>query len=116
MCWSEDNTDAYFPRQRGYTAYGNGALGEVNDRYLQNVAYIRLKNLSIGYTVPFKKGFISKCRVGLSGENLFYWSPLLKNCKTVDPEIALSSSTKDTNSGVGYYYPRTFSIHLDITF
>ena len=116
MCWSEDNTDAYFPRQRGYTAYGNGALGEVNDRYLQNVAYIRLKNLSIGYTVPFKKGFISKCRVGLSGENLFYWSPLLKNCKTVDPEITLSSSTKDKNSGVGYYYPRTFSIHLDITF
>ena len=116
MCWSEDNTDAYFPRQRGYAAYGNGALGEVNDRYLQNVAYIRLKNLSVGYTVPFKKGFISKCRIGLSGENLFYWSPLLKYCKTVDPEIALSSSTKVSNSGVGYYYPRTFSVHVDITF
>ncbi len=116
MCWSEDNTDAYFPRQRGYAAYGNGALGEVNDRYLQNVAYIRLKNLSLGYTVPFKKGFISRVRVGLSGENLFYWSPLLKYCKTVDPELSLSTSTKVNNSGVGYYYPRTFSVHLDITF
>jgi len=26
--------------------------GDQNDRYLQNLAYLRLKNLTIGYTVP----------------------------------------------------------------
>lgn len=116
LCWSEENPGGYFPRQRGYQAYGNGSLGTVNDRYIQNVGYLRLKNLTVGYTVPLKKCFIERLRVSLSGENLWYWSPLKKYCKTVDPELALSTSTYNSNSGVGYFYSRTFSINLDLTF
>ena len=48
----EDNRNAYFPRPRGYNAYAGGSLGETNDRYIQNLAYLRLKNLTVGYTVP----------------------------------------------------------------
>ncbi len=118
-CWSEDNRNAYFPRPRGYNAYSGGSLGTTNDRYLQNLAYLRLKNLTVGYTVPVKltrKIGIEQIRVYFTGENLCYWSPLKKYTKTVDPELAGSSSTNNANSGVGYAYPKTISIGLDIQF
>ena len=51
-------------------------------------------------------------RIYLSGENLAYWSPMKKYCKTLDPEIAVSQATNDTM----YPYSRTFSIGADITF
>ena len=35
--------------------YSGGALGVANDRYLQNAAYLRLKNLTVGYTIPISK-------------------------------------------------------------
>ena len=115
-CWSESNTKAYFPRQRGYATYSSGALAVVNDRYLQNVAYLRLKNLTIGYTIPVSKKLFSQLRVYASGENLFYWSPLKKHCTTVDPELTNTSSTYNTGSGVGYSFSKTYSFGVDITF
>lgn len=117
--WTETNRNAYFPRARGYNAYGNGALGTTNDRYLQNLAYLRFKNLTVGYTVPkrlTRKAKIEQIRVYFSGENLWYWSPIKKYTKTMDPELAGSSKTATKNAGVGYAYPRTFSVGIDIQF
>lgn len=116
MCWSEENTDSYFPRQRGNQAYSSGALSVYNDRYLQNAAYLRLKNLSVGYTVPLKTKYLQKVRVYFTGENLFYWSPMKKHTKTVDPEIVNSTSTYNSRSGVGYGFSKSFSFGLDVTF
>ncbi|MCF0185675.1 MAG: SusC/RagA family TonB-linked outer membrane protein, partial [Bacteroidaceae bacterium] len=116
-CWSESNPDAYFPRQRGYQSYDGGSLSVPTDRYLQNAAYLRLKNLTFGYTVPLKSDKVfKKIRVYFTGENLFYISPLKKYCKTVDPELTNTSSTYNSGSGVGYGYSRSFSIGLDINF
>lgn len=118
-CWSETNRNAYFPRPRGYNAYSGGSLGTTNDRYLQNLAYLRLKNLTVGYSLPsriLKKAHLSTVRIYFTGENLCYWSPLKKHTRTVDPELAGSSSTNKANSGVGYAYPKTFSIGLDLQF
>ena len=117
--WTEDNRNAYFPRRRGYNAYASGALGTTNDRYLQNLAYLRFKNLTVGYTIPqelTRKAKIEQIRVYFSGENLHYWSPLKKHTLTMDPELGGTSGTSTDNSGVGYAYPRTFSIGLDIQF
>ncbi|MCD8103167.1 MAG: TonB-dependent receptor [Alistipes sp.] len=114
--WTEDNRNAYFPRQRGYQAYSGGSLGEVNDRYLQNVAYLRLKNLTVGYTLPVAVKHIDRVRVAFSGENLTYWSALKKHSKTVDPELAVTSGTYNSDSGTGYFYPKTFSVSIEITF
>ena len=114
--WTETNRNAYFPRARGYNAYGNGSLGTTNDRYLQNLAYLRFKNLTVGYTVPkgwTRKAKIEQIRIYFSGENLCYWSPIKKYTKTMDPELAGSSGAA---SGVGYAYPRTFSVGIDIQF
>ena len=117
--WSESNTDAYFPRPRGYVALmNNRELGAVNDRYLQNVGYFRLKNLTIGYNFPSKlinKAKISKIRLYFSAENLFTLTPM--HSKYIDPEQASSSLSWNNCRGNadGYPYARTFTFGLDIT-
>ena len=114
--WSEQNPGGYFPRLRPIQSYNGGPLGQNNDRYLQSVAYLRFKNLTIGYTLPVLKKYLSKLRIYVSGENLCYWSPLKKHCKLIDPELAISSGTYKGGTGTGYTMPRTFSFGVDITF
>ncbi len=59
--WSEDNPDAYFPRPRGYVALDVNPreLSKPNTRYLQNVAYCRLKkcNSRLLFATYLAKGF-----------------------------------------------------------
>lgn len=114
--WSEENPNAYFPKPRGYASYSSGALGVANDRYIQDVSYLRLKNLTLGYTLPIKSKALSKVRVYASGENLFYWSNLKKYSKTVDPELTVTSSTYNSNSGVGYSFPKLYTFGLSVIF
>lgn len=115
-CWSEENPNGYFPRQRGYQSYSGGSLGTKNDRYLQDASYLRLKNLTIGYTIPVSKKILQSVRIYATGENLFYWSALKKHCKTVDPELTNTTSTYNSGSGVGYGYSKSFSVGIDVTF
>ena len=115
--WAEDNPDAYFTRPMAYSAT-SGPMSYVNDRYLQNIRYMRLKNLTVGYTVPVsltKKIGIDQIRVYFSGENLCYWSPLKKHTKYVDPEAAFNRSSGVDNNA---YYPwqKTCTFGVDITF
>ena len=92
MYWTEENPDGYLPRARGYVA-GVGAgreLTETNDRYLQNIGYLRVKNLTLGYTLPenlSRKIGVDRLRVYFTGEDLFYWAPGLHS-KYIDPEMA----------------------------
>ena len=119
--WSEDNLDAYFPFPRGYEAYSDNTnshytLTSPNDRYIQNVAYLRLKNLTVGYTLPVLKKYLQQIRIYFTGENLAYWSPMKKYCKFFDPEAAVSSSSYIENSGEVYNFSKVFSFGIDITF
>lgn len=113
-CWSEeegaDNSKAYFPRQRGRICNSGNIV--TNDYFLQDASYIRLKNLTLGYTLPLKTKAVQKVRFYFNGENLWYWSPMKKNCRTVDPEVATSSTYGDCL----YPYSRTFSFGVDLTF
>lgn len=114
--WSEDNRDAYFPRPRAYAAYGSkNPMGNVNDRYLQDVSYLRLKNLTIGYTLPIWKNIFKELRVYFSGENLFYWSPFKKYCKTIDPETATNSGKK-TGDALTYGFSKSFTFGINVVF
>lgn len=112
-CWSEDNRNAYFPRRRGYETYSAGSLYVNTDRYLQNAAYLRLKNVQVGYTLPLWKKSVEKIRFYFSGENLWYWSPIKRYSTAVDPERAMGSSSSGDNS---YAYSKTLSVGIDITF
>lgn len=118
--WTEENPDAYLPRYAGY----NTSLRDTKQtRYLQNVAYLRLKSLQIGYNLP--KSFISKinlqnARVYLSEKNLFCWSPMYKHTKDIDVASIYGSDPDLTSgtSGDNYSYPvmKSVSIGLSITF
>ena len=110
--WTEDNPNGYFPRWRGYEALGaTNQLGPVNDRYIQNLAYLRLKNLTVGYKIPVLKKYIEEVRVYFSGENLFYWSPFKKHCKSIDPETAATVS-----NGKNYGFAKTCTFGLNVVF
>lgn len=117
--WTEDNKGAYFPRYAGY----NTSLKQTTQtRYLQNAAYVRLKNIQLGYSFPHS--FVSKLklqglRAGLSAENLWTWSPLYKNTKDIDvANIGNSDPDIGTGSGDGFNYPtmRSVSFNLSINF
>ncbi len=116
LIWSEDNPDAYFPRPMAYAAT-SGTLSFVNDRYLQNLRYLRFKNLTVGYSLPQKwirKAYLEKVRVYFTGENLCYWSPLKKNTRWLDPESAYNRS--EQNNNLAYTFPKTYMVGIDITF
>jgi hypothetical protein len=130
--WSEDNPDAYFPRYRGYVALqGTRELSVVQTRYLQNVAYIRLKNLQVGYNFPkawVNKAKMQSARIYVSAENLCSWSPLYKHTKNIDvasiygedteAKASASNNSIISNGGQSYSYPllKSISLGLSVTF
>ncbi|SFF84397.1 TonB-dependent receptor [Prevotella sp. KH2C16] len=109
--WSTDNLDSYFPRA-GTDQARWFAMSRTNDRYLQNLAYCRLKNLTIGYTLPkilTKKINLDQIRFYFSGENLLTTTKLKSDY--LDPE----QMTTDSNGRV-YPFSKTFSFGVDISF
>jgi len=80
--WTPENTNAYFPRLR----FGGGGNFQTQTRYLQSAAYIRLKQLTLGYTLPqslLNKVKLRHLRVYVTGQNLLESTKLYKN---FDPE------------------------------
>lgn len=58
--WTPENTDAFYPRPMDYKQSASGNYS-VNDRYLLNMAYLRLKTFTVGYSLP--KVWLSKFKV-----------------------------------------------------
>ncbi|GLB52973.1 SusC/RagA family TonB-linked outer membrane protein [Neptunitalea chrysea] len=117
MAWTPDNPDAYFPRLAVYAErggpYEGAQLGVNSDKYLQNAAYLRIKNITVGYTVPesiTSKLKIDNIRFYVTGMNLFTFSPIYKHNPdhTVDPE--------QLGNGNDYPFSKTYSFGLDIKF
>lgn len=119
MYWTEDNPDAYFPRAKSKAA-SSGYMQYKNDRYLQNIRYLRLKNLTVGYTFPKKwtrVAGIEKLRLYFTAENLAYWSPLKDNCKYIDPEAAFEQNSDNAHwDMLAYPWPKTFTFGIDLQF
>ena len=104
--WSVDNPNATYPRPKSYIAESEKELGAPQTKYLQSAAYCRLKNLTVGYTIPeaiLSKIKIQNLRIYFSGENLFTIKSLPKQ---INPE-GLSGSV--------YPYQRTFSFGLNLS-
>ena len=97
--WSAENPNAYWPNVNELTReqYVAGNWQQ-NDKYLLNMAYLRLKQLTIGYTIPqrlTKKVSINRLRAYFTVENLF----TIDNLKVdIDPEI----NTGNMSAGSGY--------------
>ena len=128
MSWTPDNPNAYFPRLAVYSdrigvpsdrqrfsenRFEGSQLGVNSDKYLQNAAYFRIKNITLGYNIP-KKWVnmlkLDKIRLYATGMNLFTFSPLYKNNpdRTIDPE--------QLGDGNDYPFTKTYAFGLDLKF
>ncbi|CAG5016215.1 TonB-dependent receptor P3 [Dyadobacter sp. CECT 9275] len=123
--WTEDNPSqsAYFPRYRGYTALsGTRELALTQTRYLQNASYIRLKNLTLGYSIPtdiVKRIKLNAVQIYFTGQNLWTYSPMYKHNRNFDPEVIEGSDQEvSASQGDGNSYPmlKSYTIGLNLTF
>ncbi|NQX37830.1 TonB-dependent receptor [Pedobacter steynii] len=112
--WTPQNTDAYYPNPYAAPAGSIGTFTnktqQVSDRYMQNAAYLRLKNATISYSLPeqwIKKVKLSKVNVFVTGENLF---TITKLAKMLDPETILGS----VESGKIYPLSRVYALGINI--
>lgn len=106
--WEPGKTDALYPRASLATVVNNG---HDSDFWLKPADYVRLKNISLGVTVPkeiISKIGLSKLRLYVAGNNLFTFSKMSEY--GFDPESPAEQS--------GKYYPqmRTLSCGLNVTF
>lgn len=103
------NLNAYYPQPD----WGSGKNRKTQSRYLQNAAYCRLKNITLGYTLPLdisRRFYCQKMRVYVSGENV--WT-ITNFTKLADPELIDAGGW-----GFGKTYPlsKTWSVGLNLTF
>lgn len=103
--WTEDNPNAYFPRIYQYK--GNDFNFQTADRWVQNGAYIRLKNLTLGYTIPVSKKYFDRLRVYVAGEDIWEHTNMLS---VFDPEIG-----NDAKRNI-YPFFRTWTVGLNVSF
>jgi len=104
--WSPANQNGYFPRY--YMSDEVNKNYQISTRYLQNAAYMRIKNVQLGYTLPpsiASKVFLKRARLYVSVENLATFTDLIK---TMDPELSLSDAKI-------YPLQRTYSFGINLT-
>ncbi|MEQ9440126.1 MAG: TonB-dependent receptor [Cyclobacteriaceae bacterium] len=92
-------------------------------QYMLNGAYVRLKNLTVGYTLPVTltdRLGIQSLRVFFSGENLMEWSPLKKfyDPEAINQNRLTNPSDSPDRTGNGYTYPwqRKYAFGLNVNF
>lgn len=117
--WSPTNPNAYYP-----VPTWSDRSKQTQTKYLQNAAYIRLKDLTLSYTLP--KSWLSdigveQLRIFASGQNLFVGTKLFKY---LDPDIVSNRRTDSKDGQVGalnadgkvYPFSRTYSFGINLTF
>ncbi len=85
-------------------------------RYLTDMSYLRLKNVTVGYTLPkewTRKAYIENARIYFSGSNLFLLHK--GHDLPVDPEISTGESTGTGGWGRIAPITRTFSFGVQVT-
>lgn len=111
--WRDDssplgaNYNAYYPRPMFKTRNQ-----EKQTRYLQNAAYLRLKNVQLGYTLPqrwTRTARIEKLRIFCTGENLL---TITKMSKLLDPEVAGYGA----KGGIVYPMSKTIAFGVNVNF
>lgn len=105
--WTPENTNAKYPRVYNAPVDRNTVT---SSHWMRNAAYIRLKSLEFGYTLPqalTTKVAMQRVRFYFAGQNLFTWTPYMK--EKIDPEAG-------NTDGRYYYQQQAFSFGLNVTF
>lgn len=110
------NTNAYFPRP--YLSNERNKNYQAQSRYLQNGAYLRLKNLQFGYSLPkniTEKIKMEKVRFFFTGENLFTITGRFP--KGMDPETAKKlDDSKARGDSKSHFAQSVFAFGIDLQF
>lgn len=117
--WTEANPDKWADQTR--LTQNNWIANEYStitsgpcEYHLRNFAYLRVKNIQLGYTIPkeiSQKASISRLRCYLTAENLFTWKPGYR--EPIDPE----ASENYTEDGSTFFGPaKVISFGLSVTF
>ena len=106
--WTTDNTDAFLPKSylSGWAQGGHGNRA-ISDKYLQNAAYMRLKQVTLGYTLPenlSKKAAVSQARIYVTLQNALTFTKLTK---LYDAEVS---------GGNQYPLASSFDFGISLTF
>lgn len=103
--WSPQNTDAKYPRILNKDNASHNY--ETSDYWMINAGYLRMKNLTFGYTIPRKvlssTGF-SRIRIYFTANNLFTISDFVPG---MDPEASRAWA---------YPFARTYTFGLNVQF
>lgn len=109
--WSAETPDAYYPTYTNKSNI-NSYNYQASSWSVSDGAYIRLKNVSLGYTLPdklFKEGSgVSGCRFYFTGTDLWEYSKILEGW---DPEARSNPSTTSR-----YPFLRSFTLGVNLTF
>jgi TonB-dependent starch-binding outer membrane protein SusC len=108
--WTGEGSSNKYPR----LANGDANNWQSSDLFIHDGSYLRLKNVSLGYTLPqmlTKKISIERFRVFVSAENVFtftkYWG--------YDPEISSGGTSLGVDYGV-YPQARTWTVGFNVSF
>ncbi|MET2984301.1 SusC/RagA family TonB-linked outer membrane protein [Aureibaculum conchae] len=108
--WTPENRDAFFPRNYPLGGVNYGVSRSTQTKYMLNGAYLRMKNITLGYTIPQKildKIKVDKLRIYVAGENLFGIN---------DYPDGINTELRVVGSGGIYPYLRSYSVGLNLTF
>lgn len=116
--WTPENTDAFYPRPTSHSWLNNAQNFLRQTRYLQDMSYLRCKNITLGYTFPEKwmnAITFTSGRVYVSAENVFEFE---NGYIPVDPETTENAAASNGSLKFGKSYPftRTVSFGLQLTF
>jgi hypothetical protein len=95
----------------------SGSNGEISTWHIEDGSYIRIRTLTLGYTIPstlMQRWRMNRARIYVTGQNLFTFTKYLGYNPEVNsrPDSALSSG-EDYGT---YPLPRTMSIGLNLSF
>ncbi|MEJ5053319.1 SusC/RagA family TonB-linked outer membrane protein [Sphingobacterium sp. MYb382] len=97
--WRADRPDAFYPRAWNLNGDNEGFVMRAQSKYMLNMAYLRIKNISFGYSLPndvLSRVKISKARVFVSLENMFTFDKL--RGLPIDPEAISGNSSLRSNN------------------
>lgn len=115
--WTQENPEAPYPRiipgSKGYDALRNWNWQRASNRRMNNLAYLRMKTVSVAYNVPrtlCEKIKMQSARIYFSGQDLLTFSKGTWN-RSFDPE-----ETWERNDEQTYPFTSVLSLGLDIKF
>lgn len=113
--WTPDRPSNRYPRAM---ANDDNTLNSVpSDVWVENGSFVKLKNVTIGYTLPsalLSRASISKLRVYVSSQNLFW----ITKYSGLDPEVGIQGGNATLNGIDNGTYPssKTYTVGLNVTF